>query len=911
MKYFLNQRISSKKKNKDWKEKMVDYHIEQSYSWSDEWERIEENYALKNNQLNRTEIAQICKGLGTEEHADVFINAYNKTHNIIDAHKGEEWNRPFSFSIVNNSKKAIDKIERDKRREIDELAGQVFKVELDRQKELYAIEEQKIKGQMDEQGAQQAIEELQNRYNKLFGQITDPKTIFDKYENINTAEEVAMSRIMKMITDKLNLKFVKNQTFEDAVIAGREAVELYSLHEYDLPKLRQLNPLNLFFQKSPDVMWIQDADYAGYRELLTIDKVIEEYGEFLSKEEYKKLTETGPYFGDIKGLNHPFTADRLNKQPSEDKEVRNMRNLPRQNNGMTAEDYFILGEEFGAPHNGYIGSDYINRLGLSATNNRRHKLREYIDVYTVYWKSQRKLGKYQFINDYGEPDETYVDESFTVPKRAKKDSVSNGYTKKKVIYRWTDLADKSKKFSLEWVWVPEVWKGVRIGQDIYCQTGPVKHAYQSLLNPYEVKLPIYGYIYNNRNAYSISLMDRMKPWQKLYYVIMARLLKLISQDRGILTFINIHMLDKNLGFEEALRVAEDNGIVPYNPLSNSKGAGNFGNMNTMKVAERIDATNAGAIQHYIQILQFIEENIKLSSGMSDQRMAQTNARMTATDNYRDTMHSINITEPLHAAHDLLWQEILQGMMEMTLSVLGESTGKIRGFLNDEEKVLIDLDILSLEDNFKLRVADNSKAFKILEQAKQLSHALVQNDKASLDTLIELMETENLSEFKNLVRKAEDDHAQRQQENEQAQRDHEKEMAELQRKQMEDQQIAKLDEIYLKGNLDYRKELMKMEMQAASFDPEKDYNKDGIADYLQWEQLQQKVNQEGRKLDIEEYRLGMQQRQAEIDQENKLREESMQLTNDELDREARTQESNQKMNIEKAKLKEMKNKNSSK
>ena len=231
MKYFLNQRISSKKKNKEWKQKMVDYHIEQSYAWSDEWERIEENYALKNNQLNREEIARICKGLGSEEHADVFINAYNKTHNIIDAHKGEEWNRPFSFSIVNNSKKAIDRIERDKRREIEEVAMSIFQTELDRQKELYAIEEKKIAGQMDEEQAKQAVEELQQRYNKLFGQITDPKTIFDKYDNITTAEEIAMSRIMKMIVDKLNLKFIKNQTFEDAIIAGREAVEVYSLSQ--------------------------------------------------------------------------------------------------------------------------------------------------------------------------------------------------------------------------------------------------------------------------------------------------------------------------------------------------------------------------------------------------------------------------------------------------------------------------------------------------------------------------------------------------------------------------------------------------------------------------------------------------------------------------------------------------------
>jgi hypothetical protein len=902
MEYLLNQRLTTSKKNKEWRESMVDHHIELSFSWTDDWVRIEENYALKNNQLDREEIAVICKGLGTEEHSKTFINAYNKTHNVIDAQKGEEWNRPFSFGIVNNSKNAVDKIDRDKRREIDKVAEDIFKLEIQRQQELYDLEAKRISGAMDEREAKKATEELQDRFTKLYGNITDPKSIFDKYKNITTAEEIAIDRIMKMVVDRLNLKFTKNQTFEDALLAGIEAVELYSLHENDLPRVRQLNPLNLFFQKSPDVMWIQDADYAGYRELMTVGKILEDYAEFLSDVDYKKLTGSSPYFAGIKGLDAPFTVSKNHKERSIDKEVRNFRDVPRGN--VSTEDYVVNNVLYGAPDNGFVGSDYHSRGGLSATNTRNSRLQEFINVYTVYWKSQRKLGKYSFLNEYGEPDETYVDESFEVPHNASKDSMSSGYTKSKVIYSWED---EGQPVSLEWIWIPEVWKGIRIGADIYCQVEPVKHAYQSLLNPYEVKLPIYGYIYNNRNAYTVSLMDRMKPWQKLYYVIMARLLKLISQDRGVLTFININMLDKNLGFKEALQVAEDNGIVPYNPQSNSKGAGAFGNPNTSKIAETLDATNAGVIQHYIRLLEFIEQNIKLSSGMSDQRLAQTNARMTATDNYRDTMSSVNITEPMHAAHDLLWQEILQGLMEMTLSVLNDSTGKIRGFLNDEEKVLIDLDMLTLEDNFRLRVADNSKAYKILEQAKQLSHALVQNDKASLDTLIELMETENLSEFKHLVREAEEKFQQRQEQQQQSQQEHEKEMVEAQRKQMEDAQIAKLDEIYLKGRMEYEREMLKGQLQASSFDAEKDYNKDGIADYLQLEQFKQKIEQEDRKISLKEFELGLKERnlekEAELKNQDRLRDDiknESDKTESQLDRE-------QKERLEQAKLKIMKNK----
>jgi hypothetical protein len=337
-----------------------------------------------------------------------------------------------------------------------------------------------------------------------------------------------------------------------------------------------------------------------------------------------------------------------------------------------------------------------------------------------------------------------------------------------------------------------------------------------------------------------------------------------------LTFLNVHLFDKNLGVEKTLQIAEDHGIILYNPLSNAKGAGGgIGLLNTMKVADKIDATNSNVVQYYIQILQFLESNIKVAAGMSDQRLAQSNPRMTATDNYRETMHSVNMTEPLHAAHDLLWQEVLQGMMEMTISVLSVNSGKLRGFLNDEEKVIIDLDLIRLEDNYILKIADNSKAFRVLEQAKSLGHALVQNNKAGLDTLIHLLETENLSEFKTIVRKVEIDFAERSQQEAQAQRDHEMEMTKMQMQAKEDEQISGLEKEYLRGMLGYMRDEMKSRYQAMSFDVQKDYNKDGVPDYMQINQLIAKVENEKKKLELDERKIEQKEKEMQLKNDDKV------------------------------------------
>lgn len=858
---YQNQRLPTNKKDKNWRKKTMDYFCNVADDFYLDWYRIEENYALKNNQLDQDEYRDICRGLGGEKEGRIFVNAYNKTHNVIDAMKGEEWNRPFSFDVVNNSPEIINRLEREKKMELDTLAEDIFKIEIQKVQELMKAEIEGAKANVDPKELEQLQQQIQQKYDSKYKNLTNPKAIFEKYENITILEEITVSRIMRMINQKLNLKWIKNQTFEDALLAGIESVELYQERENDLPKIRQINPLNLFYEKSPDVQFIQDGDYAGYKQNVTVGRVIEEHGDKLSKEDYEKLTAMGYHKG-VTGLNHPFSTNR--KAPSIWKDVMRLGKFPS-GKRLSAEDYIVLDEKYGGPSHGYISAKYIDNIGLSASETRRN-YSEYLSVYTLYWKSQRRLGKLEFINEYGELDTTFVDEEFPIPKGAEKvNENKNMFTGSTIKHVWSD--DEDNKFSLEWIWVPEVWKGIRIGSDIYVDIGPLNHAYQSLLNPYQIKLPVYGYIYNNRNAFSISVMDRMKPWQKLYYVIMARFLKLITQDRGVLTFLNVHLFDKNLGIEKTLQIAEDHGIILYNPLSNAKGAGGgISMLNTMKIAEKVDATNSNVIQYYIQILQFIEGNIKTSAGMSDQRLAQSNPRMTATDNYRETMHSVNMTEPLHAAHDLMWQEVLQGMMEMTISILNESSGKLRGFLNDEEKVIIDLNLIKLEDNYILKIADNSKAFRVLEQGKQLAQALVQNDKTDMGTLMHMLETENLSEFKQIVKKIEKDHNEKMEQQQQSQRDHEKELAEMQQKSIEDGQINELDKEYMRGMLGYMRDEMKARYQAMSFDAQKDYNQDNIADYLQVNELLAKVENDKRRLDLEERKLN--QKEMEIGQKDK-------------------------------------------
>lgn len=138
---------------------------------------------------------------------------------------------------------------------------------------------------------------------------------------------------------------------------------------------------------------------------------------------------------------------------------------------------------------------------------------------------------------------------------------------------------------------------------------------------------------------------------------------------------------------------------------------------------------------------------------------------------------------------------------MTVKSLDEKKGFFRGILNDEEFALLDLGVISLDDEYAVRVGDNSRSFKLLQEAKQLAHALVQNDKIRFSTLLDLLDVDNLSEFKDELRGIEKELEEREMQMAEQQRQHEKEMQEKLIAEQERSREQRMKEIDLKGQFD--------------------------------------------------------------------------------------------------------------
>lgn len=840
----IDQRLPYSKKDKSWRKDVVDSLCAEGNRKTVDNAKLQENYDLYNSQLTPDMFRDICDTLSLDDTSGKkYIEKFNILHSVINAFVGEEIQRPFGLSVINNNKGVVNEVLRERDFKFRKYVESSRNMIIERIKSMAALDKKYKESEQSQKPMSTVkykveIEEINNALNEKYKYELDPAKFTESIKNIITVKEETVGKLTKLLLRELKIKYVKNKSFNDVLKADREYIEIKPNRANTMPTLRDLNVLNVYHEDSENVEFIQDRNFAGYIESMPYADVITAFD--LSESEIKSLSAhstTGVYGTDDemfrkKGLGPNDWSTKTNAGQFTN-------NIP-----------FGVDGGVGTLPNYSSSTSYVQGKGLNAEETSKYNNNRYCTVYTNYWVSQRKVGFYTFQNEFGELDEEIVPESFPVPKEAEKEKfipeedIKNLFVKKSVRHVWYDEEDKYH--AIEWKWLPEIWQGTRINDKIYKNVQPVQHAYQSLLDPYKKKLPIYGKIFNNRNTYSQSLTDRLKPWYKMYLIMMSKLLKNITNDRGVLTFINISMVDDEIGWENTIKLLEENGLVPYNPFNKTQGT-NYSN--TAKIAERLDATNSGSSQYYIQMLEFIEQKIKNVADMSDQRMAQVKQGTGSQVNQQATTESHKTSEILFMKHDVLWEQIMQGLLEMSVSMLNNSTGTMRGFLSNEEIALINLDNVSLEDEYLLSLQMNNKMLDIVRDSYQMIHAMFQNDKIDLLTMINLLEQEDTGALKSELRiiKAKQDEMDSQQQEAEAAK--EKEMLQLEIDNREDMQIAKLDEISLKGQLDYNESYMKSQMLNASFDEEKDYNKDGIKDYMQLEQLNQRIKNETDKTQI--------------------------------------------------------------
>ena len=650
------------------------------------------------------------------------------------------------------------------------------------------------------------------------------------------------------------------------------------------------NPVLTFYQKSPDVRYISDSNYAGKCEMLTISDTIDSYGYLMTKEELESLESIHP----AKSAIYQQTGVQ------NDGSYYDPTKSHKWNTQSPSLGYRQFMSNWATNPGG--GGDVVSEILNESEDVRSWGDSEMLRVSQIYWKTQRKVGHMTRVFDNGEVEQLIVDESFK--------------TTHKPIYNTVLFKQKSKDNLIEgehvdWIWINEVWGGTKIGRNlpgswrtqvssdldpIYLginkkKPGRVQFQFKGDNNLYGCKLPIEGRVYSDRNTKSTSLVDLMKPYQVGYNMVNNQIADILVDELGTVIMFDQNALPRHSMGEDwgknnmakAYVAMKDFGMLPLDTsITNTENATNFNHYQTLN----LEQTNR--LMSRIQLANHFKNQAFEAIGVNPQRMGQEVARQTATGvtqavqaSYAQTemyfiQHSDYLMPRVHQMRTDLSQYYHSRVPSVRLNYISSEAEKVNFTINGTELLMRDFNIFCTTKT-------NHRA--VLDQLKQM--ALTNNTTgASIYDLGGIIKASSIAEVSTILKGAET----KQTAEKQAQAQQQQQMQEQQLQAQAQEKQAEREFLQTESAEERKKDLMVAEIKAAGFGAQSDINqneqsdfRDAMKDIEQRDQYREQMNfkreQAARtdatndsKIDIERQKLSTQRQIAntnlEIARENK-------------------------------------------
>jgi len=322
----------------------------------------------------------------------------------------------------------------------------------------------------------------------------------------------------------------------------------------------------------------------------------------------------------------------------------------------------------------------------------------------------------------------------------------------------TEMVDETYKptpeESVEWDWIPEVWEGWRVDEDIYLGVGAVEYQHVSIDSPSSRKLPYCGVIYSNANAVSKSLVSLMKPLQYMYIILWYRLELALARDKGKVINMDITQIPKGLGIDlnqwmHYLTALGVNFVNPYDEGWDVPGR-EGGKPAAFNQMTQMDLTMGSVIAEYINLMGKIEEMIGEISGVTAQRQGAIQQRELVGNVERSVIQSSHITEPMFWNHNLAKRNSLTQLLDIAkFAWANNDTKKLHYILNDTARVFLEIDDEFLYSDLDVFLTDSTEESRNIESLRTLLQPAMQNGASLLDAA-EIISADNFSTIKEII-----------------------------------------------------------------------------------------------------------------------------------------------------------------
>ena len=664
----------------------------------DDWETALRNYRLYNNIITKQDIEAECGELKGNFAIDVAqidnaIVPYNITYRKIDKLLGEETRRGFNASVYLLNEYDLQEREEEIQNQIREsVADRIGWVNMENQKHVQEMPPDKREELKQQMIASESPEDI------------DQVGYLSKKQQLGHAlKDLAFQR--EKIAKKRRLGF------KHALLSDREII--YVGESNGNAFIETMNPLRCGFIKPPEEDMIHKGLAAWYRVPRYISEVLDTHGKYLSKSDFKKLSDR---------ISHNKWAERYG-QDHRGTDSKNY--LTQAMSGMGGDE------------------DVIGQHGEIDTSV------DYVWFTYCQWKGSREVGFHTFTNAYGDLESEVVDNNFKIPKEATKVDYIDIDGLKQSRYEWINEFQETE--TIEYEWINRTYEGFRIDGDIYGCMRELPNQHTSAENQYESHLTFYGTTYNETNAHSISMMGRMRPFQYMYLTIVDKIKELTAKEQGMLSAYDTTQIDPALEDEESGRDAlqmqlyyeHTHSAVYYNSLLNRYSGREV--MQRPVGFATVPKSNASFIQSYMVLADWCEKQIGSASAVTGHREGQTAERDSVRNVQSNVVHSSDITEHYFLTHNEIWQYAIEGYISKQRKLFKKQLDSGESFmlsyvLPDTLVKMLEITPEDVEDtDFGINVADSGAESDFMRRLEGYSQALIQNDKVLAEDVAGILE----------------------------------------------------------------------------------------------------------------------------------------------------------------------------
>ena len=331
--------------------------------------------------------------------------------------------------------------------------------------------------------------------------------------------------------------------------------------------------------------------------------------------------------------------------------------------------------------------------------------------------------------------------------------------KTQVKFRSEDyVVDKEIGETSKTLWVPQWWKGVKIGKDTYLQIKPKEIQYNKLDQPSFNSCGIVGQVYNTGDEEVVTMVDRAKPFQYLYDISWYRVNEALSKYLGSIVELDLAKVPTGWSVTKWLYFARKSGISVVDSFKEgqkgmAKGrlAGSVGNTTGRVLEQRV----GDFIQTHIEMMEFAKAQMDEITGVSRQRLGQVENRETVGGVERAVSQSNHITEELFTMHDYCKKRCFQILIETAKIALKGKDTKFSYIADDMTRQIAEIDGDQFsEEEYGLMVSNEDEINQIQQKLDGMVQMGLQNQMLSFSTAIKIYNSPSVREIQRLIEKDE-------------------------------------------------------------------------------------------------------------------------------------------------------------